>query len=259
MSNLRVRTSPQGSGSVGGTLAGFVDVRGEDVLDKGQKREGKVWQATGVDMSGASGSELLMAIVGGDYGVRERPIAWRFVLPKLSEAEISITDDYLVLKPKGAKHVLRIDVPAPAVPVIEHTQEGNQSMITIWRRAADKGNAFTWEEKNPLDGMSLEDPDAVRTRDLKPRLDQEAAVKAKLGLHVTSNSMGAPTKKKRIASQTMLILRWNKWGQAFAPLELAPGSAEELFTVGEQKIYYREFMIDFERGMRDELRAAQQR
>ncbi len=271
----RLRVTPAGSGSLGYRSGPY---RLADGSDGGGKEEaGYTWSTLGADYSGASGADCLLVLVGGHYGFRDREVLWPLAIGAVPESRVRITGNTFTVRPDDSGPYLagtfvypgrvrfaysRPEPTAGAVLEVRFRtpQEGNHEKflagmtdkildLDTWSGPTAGGTGPARD--TTIDGIDagdlLVDPDEAATR--AEDLEAALAVKAKIFRVTTSNKMGGPDVVPRVVNHAVLVLSVQD-GQA---PEVVPAALDEdhMLRVGGQTVYYWEYLVEFEQGMRD--------
>ncbi|GEM_PF-5666940 len=245
----RVRVSPTGSGSVSALRRGFHTPNREPVGE--DKKTPHLRQTLGVDTSMTSGVPGVWVFVVSHFGFGKRHVDWTLDVPKGGEFE-TIPGGFRYTLPKGQGSLrglmlhpaeAKVDVQAPGrirFKVLESDEPG-----------------MTWEAAGPMGIAPLDDP--LLQLDVKPNTKGDAALSRQVGeriLNVTTDSnMGAPTLKTRVRQHAVILVTWTPKGSHPPPV---PDQDPDIwFTLGKQTVRYDEFLVDFDKGMRDTLSTLQ--
>jgi len=161
-------------------------------------------------------------------------------------------------RPQGSALALSGLLLCPADAAWRHSAEDGKTRLATWLRAPDEGREFTWTDAPRDFDLSLEgdSPAEVAVRDLAIAREKDAArLRATISEVTTDNSMGSPTLRRRVGSHYVIVLMLH--GGAAPALHVDSGEDQAFLTVGGQKIRYWEFLVEFEKGMRDVLSGLQ--
>lgn len=245
----RVRLSPTGSGSVSALRKGFHTPNREPVGE--DKKTPHLRQTLGVDASQASGLPGVWVFVVSHYGFGKRHVDWNLNVPKGGSFE-TIQGGFTYKLPEG-QGSLRGLMLHPSDPQIDFDAQGR---IRVKILESDEPN-MTWDGTGSIDVAPLDDP--MLELDVKKNTKGDPELSRQVGeriLNVTTDSnMGAPTLKTRVKQHAVLLVTWAPKGAHPSPS--AHPDPNIWCSLGKQLIHYDEFLVEFEKGMRDILSTLQ--
>jgi hypothetical protein len=244
----RARLAPSGSGSVSLRLGGFGTVHGGAPVGS-DKYGASLRQTLGVDASGASGAPGLWVVVLSHHEFGNRPADW-VLRPEQPRR------DAFEAFPGG----FRYGFPGTGLQLrglLLHPDGGEfewRENRIVYRVQRGDLPAMTWRGPAAVPGLTLDDPEAVKqqaraAREAPPELS--GTIGERIRAVSTSTHMGAPALKTKVRQHAVLLLTLAP-PDGHPPPRAADGP-DTLFALGEQTVYYDEFLIDFARGMRDIL------
>jgi hypothetical protein len=251
----RLQLSPQGSGSVSLLRNEYKLVRGGFPLDK----QAKTWWTVGVDSSQPETYEGLWVIVCGHYGFGQRSIELPLHIPGILNAPVQIDKGrFRVILPESGL-ILQGTVLFPDSPRIDPRREGDSTHLRIWAAAPDEGNTFTWSEPKPDDALDLDETPEPEESEIPvdPNESTPERTRRLIRAVTTDTSMGSPTLRQRVNQHLVLVLTLGK--EEPPDLRFDGQREQELFSIGDQQVRYWEFLVEFEKGMRDVLQNRQGR
>ena len=284
----RVRVAPDGSGgSIGWKSGGYKEISnkkgGGEILTTSVDEEGtggfaKTWTTIGVDYSKASGAEVALVAVAGYHGFNGRPVTWAIDIGDVSEDEVTFKDMQFTVRPKGSQATMTGTVVYPPTMRFEYVpgEDGQGARINTWMKIPppDLEEAFfdSLSDKvldirkfviaedsvgadieGDLDIDDLDDIDGPSPAEQKQRQQVSRQVKSKVFRVTTSNKMGSPYLRTRVNNHVVVVLTiQNGAAPKVAPL---PVNHDGFLTIGKQQVNYWEFLVEFERGMKESIHA----
>jgi len=281
----RIRVVPSGSGSLGYRSGAYVLPEHRDRSKKLKEPESAyTWSTMGVDYSGASGAQLLLVMVGGHFAFQGREAVWRLDVGDVAEEEVRFETLAFEVRPAGTDATMAGTFVYPGsvrwryLPpegargaVIEarfkEQQVGNDEVflesmadkifdLSNWKGPTDQHRGKSArEEKDELGlGMDVEDLLTEPTPEERREASKTALpVKAKIFRVTTSNKMGGPDLGPKVANSAILVLTVQD-GEP-PEVEAAPINEAPMLYVGEQTVNYWEYLVEFEKGMKEWIRA----
>jgi hypothetical protein len=250
---LVLRAAPTGSGSVSLKSSAFKTEREPKPVEDGGYMA-HLWQTVGVDYGKVSGAEALWVFVGGHFGFGQRALDWSMDLDAAKPGELQVDGARFTYRPAGSALALSGLLLCPADAVWRLTAEGDKTRLAAWLRAPDEGREFTWSDTPKDFDLSLEGDSPAEDPTLLTRKEREvdaARLRETISQVTTDNSMGAPTLRRRVRSHHVIVLMLHA-GEAPA-VAVENGADQRFLRVGPQTVRYWEFLVEFEKGMRDVL------